>query len=90
MRDGGAQHCSPHGARFTTEQHSSRLPSNEPYPPSAAYAVRCSHRDQIRVGESRIVVANVIDILSRRSGSPLVYCDRVFHTRTEPDAIPTD
>ena len=77
------------GARFTEDQHWSRLPSGEPYLPSAGYAIRCTRRDLLTAGDSRIVVADVVEIVSCTPGPPLVYCDRVFHTLSDLDALRT-
>lgn len=77
----------PTGARFTDEQGWERLPSGEPYLPSAGYAIRCRRRDLLEAGESRIIVAEVIEIVECTPGSPLVYCDRVFHTLSALDSI---
>jgi flavin reductase (DIM6/NTAB) family NADH-FMN oxidoreductase RutF len=72
----------PHGVRSAQDQHWARLPSGEPYLPSAAYAIRCTHRDRLTVGESRIIVADVVRVRRCTPGPPLVYCDRDFHTLT--------
>lgn len=78
----------PTGARFTPEQGWRRLPDGQPYLPSAGWAIRCTHRDLIEAGESRIVVADVVEVVPCTPGRPLVYCDRVFHTLTGLDTVP--
>ena len=80
----------PSGTRFSADQGWSRLPTGEPFLPSAGYAIRCTPRELHGIGESRVLFADVVDIVECEPGSPLVYCDYVFHTITALDAVPAD
>lgn len=80
----------PSGTRFSADQGWSRLPTGEPFLPSAGYAIRCTPREVHSIAAARIVFADVAEIVECEPGSPLVYCDHVFHTLTAADAVPAD
>lgn len=66
------------GERFTIEQGWSELDSGEPYLPGVRAALRCRTLNQIAVGPSTLVAAEVLDIMVGTSADPLVYHDRTF------------
>lgn len=71
------------GERFTAEQGWETLPSGEPHLANARAALRCEAMQVTRVGESSVVVAEVLEVLMGRRTRPLVYYDRRFHTLNE-------
>ncbi|WP_040159212.1 flavin reductase [Nigerium massiliense] len=81
--------------RFTPEQGWVTLPTGEPYLPSGRVALRCRTRDVVSVGTSRLVVAEVVEVIEGSPGEPVVYQDRAFHTLRrvtprDPRNTPTD
>ena len=65
--------------RFTAEQGWETLPTGEPHLVGARATLRCRALQITPVGESNVVVAEVLDIIPGRRTSPLVYHDRSFH-----------
>jgi flavin reductase (DIM6/NTAB) family NADH-FMN oxidoreductase RutF len=77
----------PGAPRFTPEQRWSTLPSGEPVLASALVAMRCRHLHAIPVGDSTLVVAEVLDIRRNLSGGPsLLYYNREY--RAVDDTTP--
>lgn len=78
--------------RFTAEQKWSTLPSGEPILRTALAAMRCRHLHAIAVGDSTLVVAEVLDVHRNPSSSPsLLYYNRGYRavddtTRVVPGA----
>ncbi|GAB3618334.1 hypothetical protein GCM10027416_28910 [Okibacterium endophyticum] len=66
--------------RFTPEQGWSRLDTGEPHLADALAAFRCRPLHAVPVGDSTLVVAEVLDVLDGRDGAPLVYHDRRFYS----------
>jgi flavin reductase (DIM6/NTAB) family NADH-FMN oxidoreductase RutF len=73
--------------RFTPEQHWERLPTGEPYLPSARAALRCRIVQTVPAGSSMLVIAEVLEVIPPGTDAPaLVYQNRNFH-RLEPDPL---
>ncbi len=68
------------GERFTEAQGWETLPTGEPHLVSARAALRCRPLQVTPVGESSVVIAEVLEVIPGRRTSPLVYHDRAFHT----------
>jgi len=66
--------------RFTPEQGWDTLPTGEPHLPTARAALRCQTIQTVPVGSSTVVIAEVLEVIFGRTGRPLVYVDRAFHT----------
>lgn len=66
--------------RFTEEQGWRTLPTGEPWLADAPVALRARPLDIITVGQSRLVVAEVIDAYRGSEAGPLLYHDRQFFT----------
>ncbi|PRI12177.1 flavin reductase family protein [Leucobacter massiliensis] len=64
--------------RFTPDQGWSTLPTGEPYLPGTRAALRCRTLHSLRVGDSAIVVAEVLGAVFGSSAEPMVYHDRAF------------
>ena len=65
--------------RFTPDQGWETLPTGEPYLPAARSALRCRAMQITPVGESSLVLAEVLDVIDGEHGEPVVYHDRAFH-----------
>lgn len=75
-----AMHFATHGAdRFTPEQGWRTLATGEPHLAAAQTALRCRTMQVIPVGESSLVLAEVLEVLPGTPGAPVVYVDRTFH-----------
>ncbi|MFL0361150.1 flavin reductase family protein [Curtobacterium flaccumfaciens] len=70
----------PGAPRFTSEQGWSQLPSGEPFLPDARVVFRARPDQQVRVGESVLVIAEVLSVYVGSTSGPLLYCDRQFAT----------
>ena len=68
--------------RFTPEQGFVRTESGYWVLPDAHAALQCTHHARVKVGESTVVVADILDIAVSAPGQPLVYVDRLFHGLT--------
>ncbi|GAA1324453.1 flavin reductase family protein [Leucobacter albus] len=70
------------GERFTPEQGWGALPTGEPHLRSARSALRARTLQQIPVGDSMLVVAEVLEIhtgsADPAASAPMVYRDRAF------------
>jgi flavin reductase (DIM6/NTAB) family NADH-FMN oxidoreductase RutF len=66
--------------RFTPEQQWGTLDTGEPYLPTARAAFVCEPLHVVPVGESSLVIAEVIRIQEGEDVPPLVYHDRQFTT----------
>lgn len=78
----------PNAPRFTAEQGWSTLPTGEPVLPSALVALRCRHLEAVPVGDSTVVVAEVLEIHPNRSAGPaLAYYERAY--RVVDDSTPS-
>lgn len=64
--------------RFTPEQGWTRLPTGEPLLPDAVTAFRCRFLEQVAVGASTLVVAEVLSVHPGSATAPLLYHDRRF------------
>lgn len=64
--------------RFTPEQGWSELPTGEPHLAGAPAAMRARALHVVPVGASRLVVAEVLDIVRGPESGPLLYRDRRF------------
>lgn len=80
-----AQHFSVTGGeRFTPEQGWTVLDTGEPYLPGVRAALRCRTLQQVPVGSSTLVAAEVLEIVSGESADPMVYHDRTFTRLSRP------
>lgn len=70
----------PDGPRFTPEQGWDTLPSGEPILPDAVAALRGTPLHRVRVGDSTLVVASVIEVFHGPDSGRLVYHHRNFVT----------
>lgn len=78
----------PGGPRFTPEQGWSLLPSGEPVLRGALTAMRCRCLHAIAVGDSTLVVAEVLEVHRNRSaGAALAYYQREYRVVGEATAI---
>ncbi|WP_239158575.1 flavin reductase family protein [Winogradskya humida] len=68
------------GARFTPEQGWSTLPSGEPILPDALAAMRVAPLQLVPVGDSTIVVAQVLDVFHGPEDGRLIHHAREFIT----------
>jgi flavin reductase (DIM6/NTAB) family NADH-FMN oxidoreductase RutF len=66
--------------RFTPEQGWTTLETGEPHLPSARYALRCRPLNITPVGDSSLVLAEVLDVIPGEDGDHVVYVDRAFRT----------
>ncbi len=66
--------------RFTSEQGWDRLPTGEPFLADAPVVLRARPAQQIRVGESVLVAAEVLDVRIGPDIEPLLYRNRQFLT----------
>lgn len=73
------------GERFTSQQGWEKLPTGEPYLPGAQAAFRCRSLHTVPVGESTVIIAEVLDIRAAQVGSAMIYQDRAF--RSVGDAL---
>ncbi|MGR4009143.1 flavin reductase family protein [Leucobacter sp. 1207-22] len=64
--------------RFTAGQGWSTLPTGEPHLTNVRAALRCRSMQTVPVGDSTLVVAEVLDIVTSDSGEPMIYHDRAF------------
>lgn len=72
------------GERFTEEQGWETLPTGEPHLVNARAALRCRPLQVSPVGESSVVIAEVLEIIPGRRTAPLVYHDRSFRVLEAP------
>lgn len=74
-----AKRFARHGAdRFTQEQGWSALQTGEPFLQAARVGLRCRSLSITPVGESSLVLAEVLDVIEGTPGDPVVYHDRKF------------
>ncbi|WP_333618876.1 flavin reductase family protein [Dietzia sp.] len=66
------------GPRFVADQGWSTLPTGEPYLPAAPVAFRARTFDVLPVGDSRLIAAEVLDVIPGRESPRLVYQERQF------------
>ncbi|HWS32838.1 MAG TPA: flavin reductase family protein, partial [Actinoplanes sp.] len=66
------------GPRFTPEQGWAMLPTGEPFLPGALASLRAASLHLVPVGDSTVIVAEVLDILLGPPGGRLVHHDRRF------------
>lgn len=71
--------------RFTAAEQWRDLDSL-PWLASAGSSLRCRPITTHRVGDSTVVVAEVLEVLAQNPGEPLVYHDRAFH-RLSDDSL---
>lgn len=79
--------------RFTADQGWTLLPTGEPHHPAARVALRCRRLHQVEVGESTLVLAQVLEVLPGPSGRPFLYVDREFRevgAVLADDVVPAD
>lgn len=69
--------------RFTPEQGWETLPTGEPYLPAARTSLRCRSLNVAKVGDSSLVLAEVVEVVEGTPGDPVVYFDRSFHRIAE-------
>ena len=75
-----AKRFARHGAdRFTAEQGWETLETGEPFLKAARVGLRCRSLSITPVGESSLVLAEVLDVIPGTPGDPVVYHDRSFH-----------
>lgn len=75
-----AKRFARHGAdRFTADQGWEHLETGEPFLPAARVALRCRSLTITPVGESSLVLAEVLDVISGTPGDAVVYLDRTFY-----------
>lgn len=65
--------------RFTPEQGWKTLSTGEPFLPAARSILRSRPLQITPVGESSMVLAEVLEVIEGEAGEPLVYQDRAFH-----------
>ncbi|GAA2179066.1 flavin reductase family protein [Brooklawnia cerclae] len=70
----------PDGPRFVPEQGWRRLPTGEPHLPSAPAALRARPLEIVEVGASRLIAAEVLDVVPGPEASPLLYHDHRYLT----------
>ncbi|GAB2515770.1 flavin reductase family protein [Microbacterium petrolearium] len=92
----GAQHAATALAfsrsgeeRFTAAQGWEWGAEGRPFLPDARATLRCRIIDTLRVADSSLVVAEVLDVVIGPEAEPLLYHDRRFHA-FDPDARPLD
>ena len=68
----------PGAPRFTAEQGFTRLATGEPYLPSAPVAFRAYLHSSISVGGSRLIAAEVLEVLTGPHSQHLAYQDRKY------------
>ena len=73
----------PGAPRFTPEQGFSFLPTGEPWLPRAPVALRAVMHSSISVGGSRLIAAEVLQVLRGEPAGHLLYQDRQYH-RLDP------
>lgn len=66
------------GPRFTPDQGWDTLPTGEPVLPGALAGLRATALHLVPVGDSTVVVAEVLDVLLGPPGGRLVHHDRTF------------
>jgi flavin reductase (DIM6/NTAB) family NADH-FMN oxidoreductase RutF len=66
--------------RFAAPTRWSRLADGVPVLTDAATVLHCIIRDRLPAGDHRVVIAEVIDVIARESGPPLVYHDGDYRT----------
>ncbi len=66
------------GPRFTREQGWTRFPTGEPLLADARVALRCRAIDTVPVGDSSLVIAEVLEVRFGPAAPPLVYHDRRY------------
>ncbi|MBO3738794.1 flavin reductase family protein [Actinoplanes sp. NEAU-H7] len=64
------------GARFTPGQGWADLPTGEPYLPDAVAALRATPLHRVPVGESTLVIAEVIEVILGEPDHPLIHHDK--------------
>ena len=64
--------------RFTPEQGWVTLDTGEPFLPAARVGLRCRSLTITPVGESSLVLAEVLEVIEGTPGDPVVYHDRTF------------
>ncbi|GAB3045251.1 flavin reductase family protein [Sediminivirga luteola] len=64
--------------RFTPEQNWRAFPTGEPYLPDAPAALRCRPLERLAVGQSTLILAEVLDVLLQPQDSALAYHNRRF------------
>ncbi|WP_328468161.1 flavin reductase family protein [Actinoplanes sp. NBC_00393] len=78
----------PGRPRFTPGQGWDRLPTGEPVLAGAAASLRATPLHLLPVGESTVVVAEVVEVLLGPDRGRLVYHDREFHPTNEKPEDP--
>ena len=68
----------PDGQRFTPEQNWQELENGEPHFPLAPVALRARMHSSLQVGGSRLIAAEVIEILHGPPSQHLLYQDRTY------------
>lgn len=66
--------------RFTEAQGWRTLATGEPHLPDAPTALRAHAVEIVEAGSSRLVLAEVLEILSGPDAAPLIYQDRKFYS----------
>jgi flavin reductase (DIM6/NTAB) family NADH-FMN oxidoreductase RutF len=66
--------------RFAAPTQWARLADNVPLLTDAATVLHCVIRDRLEAGDHRVVIAEVIDVISRGHVPPLVYHDGDYRT----------
>ncbi|MBB3101292.1 flavin reductase (DIM6/NTAB) family NADH-FMN oxidoreductase RutF [Actinoplanes campanulatus] len=70
------------GARFTPGQGWADLPTGEPYLPDAVAALRAVPLHRIPVGESTLVIAEVVEVVLGEPAHPLIHHNKNFFIGT--------
>lgn len=68
----------PDGPRFTAAQNWQELENGEPYFPAAPVALRARMHSSLQVGTSRLIAAEVIEVLQGPVSQHLLYQNRSY------------
>ena len=80
--------ATPGTDRFTADQDWEWLPTGEPLLRRSPWSLRCRVAERLDVGSSRVVIAEVLEVLpGTAAGDPLVYHDRTYHRLGEDSTL---